>query len=264
MNKETNSSITKLPGAMAHGRITKLFEDIWFVKGAMKMPMLLPMKISRSMTIIRNPSTNELTLINSLRLDEAGLVELEKLGKVANVIRVAGFHGRDDGFYREKYGARIYAIRGQAYVHKFENDTKTEEGYMQPDVWLDKESVLPIESASLKIFETAKPTEAILIIEREGGILVTGDSLQNTPEPDQYVNLPARLMMKKMGFYKDYNIGPGWLGFANPAEAEVRSILDLDFEHVLPAHGDPVINGAREKYRPALEGDLKGCHKKQA
>jgi len=248
--------------AMAHGHFEKLFEDIWFVKGAVKMPMLLPMKVSRSMTVLRNPSNNELTLINSMRLTDAGLNELDNIGKVANVIRIAGFHGRDDAFYRERYGAKIYAIRGQTYVRKFDNDTKTEDGYMQADVWLEKGSVLPIGPATLKIFETAKPTEAIIVIEREGGILVTGDSLQNTPEPDQYVNFPARLMMKKMGFFKEYNVGPGWLGFAEPEEAEVRSILDLEFDHVLPAHGDPVITGAKEKYRPALEGDLKGCHAK--
>ncbi|GMR05519.1 MAG: hypothetical protein BMS9Abin25_0094 [Gammaproteobacteria bacterium] len=257
-----NKSSTKLkyPCAMAHGHFENLFKDIWFVKGAVKMPIMLPMKVSRSMTILRDPSNNELTLINSMRLTDAGLDELDNIGNVTNVIRIAGFHGRDDAFYREKYGAKIYAIRGQTYVRKFDNETKTEDGYMQADVWLENDSVLPIDSASLKIFGTAKPTEAIIILAREGGILVTGDSLQNTPEPDQYVNFPARWMMKKMGFFKEFNIGPGWLGFAEPEEAEVRSVLDLEFDHVLPAHGDPVITGAKEKYRPALEGDLKACH----
>jgi len=90
--------------------------------------------------------------------------------------------------------------------------------------------------------------------------LIAGDSLQNTPVPDQYVNFPARLMMKKMGFFKKFNIGPAWLQFASPNASDVRSILELKFSHVLPAHGDPVINDAKEKYRPAIEGELKGCH----
>ncbi|MFV1975960.1 MAG: hypothetical protein ACC651_09445 [Candidatus Scalindua sp.] len=256
------SSTIKHPPAMAHGHFNEIFEDIWFIQGAVKMPMLLPMKVSRSMTVIRNPSNNELTLINSMRLSDAGLNELLNIGNIANVIRIAGFHGRDDAFYQEKYGAKVYAIRGQTYVRKFDNEMKTEDGFMQADIWLEKGSALPFDSATLKVFETAKPTEAIIVIDREGGILITGDSLQNTPVPDQYVNLPARFMMKKMGFFKEYNIGPGWLGFAKPDEVEVRSILDLAFEHVLPAHGDPVISGAKEKYRPALEGDLKGCHSK--
>jgi hypothetical protein len=66
-------------------------------------------------------------------------------------------------------------------------------------------------------------------------------------------------MMKRFGFFKPYNVGPGWLRFASPSADDVRSILQLDFEHVLPGHGDAVIGGAKEKYRPAIEGELKGC-----
>ena len=86
--------------AMAHSPITKVFENIWFVQGQVKMPMLLPMKISRSMTIIRDIDSGELTLVNSMRLSSADLMELEKLGPIKHIIRVGGFHGRYDGFYR--------------------------------------------------------------------------------------------------------------------------------------------------------------------
>ena len=67
-------------------------------------------------------------------------------------------------------------------------------------------------------------------------------------------------MMKKMGFYKAFNIGPAWHQFTHPHISDVRSILDLDFEHVLPGHGDAIIGRAKEKFRPVLEGDIKGCH----
>ena len=75
----------------------------------------------------------------------------------------------------------------------------------------------------------------------------------------QTFNFVAKIVMKRMGFLKPYNIGPGWLQFANPSVADVRSTLDLEFEHVLPCHGDAVIGGAKEKYRPAIEGELKGA-----
>lgn len=243
----------------AHGPITKVFDNIWFIKGAVKMPMLMPMKISRSMTIIKDADSDELTLVNTMRLSEAGLAELEKLGKVTNVIRIAGFHGRDDGYYRDRYGAKIYAIAGQVYTRKLGDDSNPEE-YMQADVYLDKNSPLPIKSAQLIIIDSSNPPEALLLLQREGGILITGDSLQNTAKPDEYFNLPAKIMMGKMGFFKACNVGPGWLQFAKPDATEVRSMINIDFEHVLPAHGEPVIGAAREKYRPALEGDLAGCH----
>jgi hypothetical protein len=246
--------------ALAHGELSEVLENIWFVQGTVKIPMLMPMKTSRSMTVLRHPGNKELTIVNSLRLDERGLARLEKLGKVAHVIRLAGFHGRDDGFYRDKYGARVYAIRGQIYTRKIGVPQNPADAYMEPDIWLDENSSLPVPNARLKLFKTANPAEGMLLLNRNGGVLIAGDALQNTPQPDEYVNLPARFMMKKMGFFKPCNVGPGWLQFAKPQVSEVRSILNLDFEHVLPAHGEAVIGGAKEKFRPAIEGELKGCH----
>jgi hypothetical protein len=34
-----------------------------------------------------------------VRLDEPSLAELEKLGRVANVVKIGSLHGRDDAFY---------------------------------------------------------------------------------------------------------------------------------------------------------------------
>lgn len=118
MDAKSNISTMKLMPAQAHGSILKLFDNIWFVQGTVKMPMIMPMKISRSMTIIKDEETDDLILVNSMRLSDAGLAEFEKLGKVANVIRISGFHGRDNGFFRDRYGAKVFAIAGQIYTRK--------------------------------------------------------------------------------------------------------------------------------------------------
>ena len=249
------------PPAMAHGELSQVLENIWFVQGSVKLPMFMPVKTSRSMTVIKNASSDELTLVNSMRLSEEGLKKLEQLGRITNVIRLAGFHGRDDAFYQEKYHAKVYAIKGQYYSRKFEKTPlKPEDGFFQPDEWLTEYSLLPIDGASLKIIHSSRPSEALLLLERDGGILIAGDVLQNTAVADEYMNWMARFMMKRMGFFKPYNVGPAWLEHAKPNPEEVRSILDLQFEHVLPAHGVAVIGNAREKYSPALLGELKGCH----
>lgn len=248
--------------ASKHGEIKKVFENIWHVKGQVRMPMPFPpMKISRGMTIIRNPENNELTLVNTMRLSTKGLAELEKLGTIKNTLRIAGFHGRDDAFYRENYDAKVYALEGQVYTREMMKEFPLpENGYMQPDVWLKDGDFIPVQDATLKWFKSSIKPEALLKIDREGGIIVSGDSLQNTDKPDEFNNWFSKIMMKKMDFFKPYNVGPGWIEFSKPTKEDVLSILELDFEHVLPAHGDIVIGNAKEKFRPSIEGEHKGCH----
>ncbi len=195
--------------ASPHGKLEAPLEGVWFVRGGIKMPMRVPMKIGRSMTIVRGD--DGLTIFNSMRLSEEGLKELASLGHVKHVVRLAGFHGRDDGFYRERFNAKVYAIEGQRYVRGMDPSKDGVDPYMQPDEWLSEQSPLPVADAKLKVFSTSNPPEAVCLLERHGGTLITGDSLQHSPTPDEFFNWPAKVMMKRFGFFKPYNVGPGWL-----------------------------------------------------
>jgi len=257
------AAVSKQPALaplLPHGKLQPLFDNIWFIQGQVKMPMLLPAKISRSMTIYKNPVNGHLTLINSMRLSEEGLEELQALGPITNVIRIGGFHGRDDLFYQRKFKAKIFAIQGQTYSRKMEPPTTVDEGYMKPDVWVSQAGHLPFENCKIKIFSSCNPPEAALLITEHDGVLVTADSLQNTPKPDQFVNAPMVLMMSAFGFWAPYNVGPGWVKFAKPRAGDIRSIMELDFEHVLPGHGQAVIGNAKDKYRSKVDGRIKGCY----
>lgn len=97
----------EFPAALKHGEIRELFPDIFFVTGTMTIAGK-PMSFSRNMTIVRENGV--LTLINSVRLDERGLQALDALGRVANIIRLAGFHGLDDAFYKDRYDAKAWAV----------------------------------------------------------------------------------------------------------------------------------------------------------
>ncbi|MCA9587385.1 MAG: hypothetical protein KC657_18790 [Myxococcales bacterium] len=240
------------PPAYPHGSLRELFPGIYFVTGSAVMPGPIPMRFSRNMTVVKQGDA--LTLIGSLRLDDAGLAALDALGKVEHVVRLAGFHGMDDPFYKDRYGAKVWVVKGHVYAAGFDAPkTPRGQGYFEPDVEMDATTELPIEGASLISFECTAG-EALLRLDRDGGILVAGDSLQNWGTVDRYFNLPASLVMRLMGFIKPHNVGPGWLRGAKPEIARVKAILDLDFEHVLPVHGEAVLGGAKEKYRPAILG----------
>ncbi len=236
--------------AMPHGEITQLFDGIWFVTGSLQFKKP-PMRFSRNMTILGHDG--ELTLINTLRLDDAGLAALEALGEVKRVIRIAGFHGMDDRFYADRYGAEVLCVEGMIYARGLDPSTaRPEHHYFQPHTWIDADAALPLPGARLHLIPGKIP-EALIHLDRDGGILISGDALQNWAKADAYFNWPARIAMKLMGFLKPHNLGPGWVKGAVPDMAAVRALLDLDFEHVLPAHGFAVIGGAKEKFRPAIE-----------
>ena len=146
----------------------------------------------------------------------------------------------------------MWALRGQLYGAGFKKP-RPDQIYLQPDVEVDATTALPLRGARLYLF-TTRPPEGLLLLEREGGILVSGDCLQNWQRADRYFSRLGGWMMRAFGFLKPHNLGPGWLRAAKPTAAEVRGVLDLPFQHVLPAHGEAVIGGAREAYRPVIEG----------
>ncbi len=206
-----------------------------------------PMKFSRNMVVLRQ--ADRLVLVNTVRLDDAGLAALDDLGKVSDVIRLAGFHGSDDPFYKDRYGCTVSAVRGQTYFSGL--NPKKGKVYFTPDEYLDADSQLPVEGASLYVFNT-EPSEGILRIPAEGGTLITGDSLQNWAKADRYFNFPGKLIMRAMGFLKPNQLGPAWVKQIKPNPSEVAGVLDLDFANLLPSHGAPVLGDAADKFRPTI------------
>ncbi|MCA9655399.1 MAG: hypothetical protein KC501_36125 [Myxococcales bacterium] len=233
--------------ARPHGPLQEVLPGIWFVTGTVRMAPLVT--FSRAMTIVRED--DRLVLINSVRLDDEGLAALDELGTVTDVIRLAGFHGMDDPFYADRYDAKVWVLPRTRYLRGFAPD-KGAEPYFRAHVEVEADTELPLRGASMISLGT-KPPEGLLRLDREGGVLIAGDCLQNWAEPDRYFSLVGRVMMRMMGFIRPHNLGPGWLKATKPRPEQVRAILELSFEHVLPSHGTPVIGGAKDAYRPVIE-----------
>jgi hypothetical protein len=250
MSPEVCVKLRPLPPARPHGQLREVFPDVFFVQGTMRFPGPVPVHVSRNMVVVRQGS--ELTLINTLRLDDAGLAALAALGTVKHVVRLAAFHGSDDAFYKERFGATVWAVKGQFYAEGFETVPDEAKIYFRADRELDESTALPLTGARLYRFASVPAGEALLLLEREGGVVVSGDSLQNWTAPDPYMNLLGRWSLWLLGFFAAHNVGPGWLKQTKPAPEELEGILALPFEHVLPSHGEVVLGGAREKYRPSV------------
>lgn len=231
----------QFPPALPHGRLEQIFPEIFFVTGAMKTVILnTPFQLSRNMTVVRDG--NALTLINSIRLDDAGLVQLDALGRVAHVIKLGSLHGRDDAFYKARYGATFWAAPGMVHEHGLVADRELRPG-----------SETPFAGCSVFDFQTSRTPECILHVDRAGGVLVACDALQNFLAPDEYFSDDSRKRMQEMGFFQPANFGPVWVQLNEPKAQDFMRLQKLSFQHAICGHGPPVRDSAKEAYAARFE-----------
>lgn len=220
------------PEQLPHGDIKEIVSDVFFVKGQSKFENQGNMvQFTRAMTVIR--SGDSLALVNSVRLSGDGLSALDRLGRVENIVRIGANHGRDDAFYSDRYDTPVWALNGT-----------------QQDRPVKYESILtsgafaPISDASVVPFESIPVSEAVLFLDRSGGILISCDSLQNMTGPDEFFDDQTAEAMKKGGFFRPGNIGPAWRARLQPDVSDFERILAFEFKHLLPSHGDPLLDDA--------------------
>lgn len=236
--------MTTFAPAMPHGDIEEVFDDVFFVTGTMRMRMGdTPLQFGRNMTIVRDQG--ELTLISAVRLDDAGLAALERLGKVTNVVKLGSNHGLDDAFYVDRYRARLWALPGM--IH---------ESGLPTDVELVPGGPMPFSGCSLFAFETSAKPEGILRVDRDGGILIAVDALQNWREPDRFCDEPSIALMRQFGFFQPANIGPGWRQGNDPQASDFARLKQLSFRHVLCAHGEPLRDAAHAAFSERFQREF--------
>jgi len=225
--------------ALPHGQIHEVFPDVFFVTGMMKAEFFgAPWQFGRNMTVVREG--NELTLINAVRLEDAGLEQLDALGQVAHVVRIGALHGRDDAFYVDRNQATYWSLRGAPPT----------------GVEVDEElaaDALPIRGASLFRFERTKLPEAILRLDRDGGILIACDALQNWAEPDPFIDAATQARMQDMGFFTPANVGVAWQHLNQPGPEDFARLQQLSFKHALCGHGAPLRDTAQADYRATFK-----------
>ena len=222
------------PAAMRHGPIEEPFEGIFTVRGTARFAPFL--SITRNMVVLRN--VGELTIIGAVRLSADVERELERLGKIRHLVKLGHFHGMDDPYYVKKYSPVVWAAEGAE--HK--------PGVVTNEVFATG-AALPIPRAEIFTFDRAPKPEGCILLRRDDGILVTCDSVQNW-EDFGGCSFAGKLMMRIMGFGGAARIGPGWRRF-EPKDGggfrpDFERLLALPWKHLLPAHGYPLRDAAKE------------------
>lgn len=232
--------MSAFPDALPHGPLEEVFPDVFYVKGQIRPTYgETQWQFTRSMTVVRHG--NALTILNSIRLDDAGLAALDALGTVEHVVRLGSFHGRDDGFYVDRYDAPLWTLPGMELAEGLRSSRTLEPG-----------APGPVADGTTFVFESSKTPEAVLHLNRSGGILVTCDSLQNMLGPDEHFDEASSQMLRNGGFFGRGNLGPGWIRAASPQKADFDRLLQLQFSHLLSGHGDPLRDEAQAVIRQSV------------
>lgn len=226
------------PRALPHGPLVEVLPDLFVVTGTFQLAFGA-IAFPRNMTILRHGS--ELTLFNSVRLTSDGEKELAALGDIRHVVRLGAFHGVDDAYYLDRYRpafwlpdktqvpSRLKGLAAQTLTHG-----------MRPAFAPHSEVFL---------FQDTRLPEAVVRLPHGTGLLLVCDSVGNFRSTEGFSALARLLMpggvapctvasstwrrqMRKRG-------GPSLRG-------DFERLLSLDFDGLVPAHGDVMLTGARD------------------
>lgn len=233
--------MTTYSPAWPHGSLKEIFPNIFFVTGTnITFYKQVALQHSRNMVVIKNGA--ELTLINTIRLTEAGLKSLDALGEVKNIVRIGAFHGRDDGFYLDRYQAKLWALRGMQH-----------EGGRIADIEMAPGGLIPFPGCTLFVFATAEQPEGILFINQDGGILVSCDSIKNWLAADEFFSAESAKLYEAQGFFGPATISDVWLAATKVTAADFARLNAVPFHHLLSAHGVPLLNDAKEQLAKTIK-----------
>ncbi|MBI5607641.1 MAG: hypothetical protein HY902_02025 [Deltaproteobacteria bacterium] len=230
--------------ALPHGPIREVFPNVFLVEGLFRMAP--GFTITRNMAILRQGS--ELTLVNSVRLTESGLRELDSLGKVKHLFKLGAFHGIDDPFYVHRYHPTFWAPPGSRHEGDLHHTAElVPQARPRPDL-------------RVFAFEHGKQPEVALLLEQDGGILLTCDSYQNWESFDG-CSLFAKVVMRGMGFGPKVVGGPWTKAMGQDVRQDLERLCSEPFAHLVPAHGavlrDTAQDGLREAIRKRFGGGTK-------
>jgi len=229
------------PAASPHGAPTEVFPDLWVVRGT--LPVGPGRVITRNMVVIR--SGGELTVVNSVRLDDAGEAALTALGRVTHLVKLGAFHGLDDPWYVHRFAPTFWAPPGS-----------THKGGIVHDRDLTEEAGPPIPGASVFLFRNTRLPEAILRLPMAGGTLICCDSVTNVIDLDGAQGVD-KVFTRENGFLRRASIGAFWrTGMTRDSRPSLfhdyHRLLDLEFANLIGGHGPPLLGTAREDLRDTV------------
>lgn len=227
--------IGNYPPALPHLPLGEIFPGVWLAASVVTMgiPLGLRIRFSRNMVAVLTPEG--WVLLNPVRLSDAAEAELLARAPIRHAVRLGTFHGRDDAYYVDRFGATFWCAPG---AHAYPQPAGSRE--------IDESGAFPIPGAQVVVFSQATRAECVVCLHGHR-LLVTCDSVQHY-DNDPLISLLGKCVMRPMGFTPCV-IGPIWLKEVTPPGGSLRGdferVLALEFDHLISGHGTLKRGGAR-------------------
>jgi hypothetical protein len=159
---------------------------------------------------------------------EEGIEAIESIGAPEHVVLSCRHHDRDHAELVERFGCAFHV--SEHGVHEYEGEE------VVPYAIGDE----PVPGIHALANGPIAPDDTILRLDVEGGALLFADSLINT---------------NGLGFMPDHLLGDDPAKVRADITEALRGVLDQPFEHLLFAHGDPIVGNGREALKQFLTPD---------
>ena len=224
------------PPAEPHLPLRECFPGVWLASSKIWMRIPLGLRISFSRNMVAVLGDDGWVVLNPVRVSEAAEQELLAKGPIRHAVRLGTYHGMDDAYYVERFGAQFWAVPGvQAHPEPPGTRAITEGGEF------------PLPGGKAVVFSKATRAECAVLVP-QARLLVTCDSVQHY-DRDPLISPLGKLVMYPMGFFTPCVIGPIWLKASTPPGGSLRAdferVLALDFDNLIGGHGTPKIGGAK-------------------
>jgi len=223
-----------------HGDLEEVTENVYVVMGS--HVIVRGLRIGLTMTIVKQGS--ELTIINPFRLRKEVEDEILKLGSIKHLVRISSMHGACDQYFIDKFQTTFWDLPAP--------DDKLPKG----DKLLEEGGNFPIDGAKILMMQDLKLPEAVVWIPNGGGTLLTADIIQNG-RPRPHGSMGGNLFNRGMKFLSGHCGCPPFYRMNQDIGKDMYQpnfprILELEFENVMPGHGPPKKEGAKEDLKVGL------------
>ena len=197
----------------------------------------LGLQLTANMTVLRLP-LGELVLYSPIPCTPERRAAIEALGRPTHLYAPNTFHHLRIGEWQAAFpSARLHAPKG---LRK-----------KRPDLRIDRECPAAPELDGVdELFIAGFYLEETAVLHRASKTLLVADLVHNIGQPTHWW---TTAYTKAMGFYDRVAVSrvirATSFNDKRAARKSVDALLALDFERIVPGHGEPIVTGAREALR---------------